>query len=70
MGNTVFLILEGKVANMADNVTPNRVGFAISPDWNIKQGEQTLGECLDLDFEKGIYLHDNNPEPVNRHGRH
>jgi len=64
LGNTVFLIPSAKVAFIADNVTPNRVGFATMPDFNIKQWERSLGEYLELDFEKAIYSHNNNPEPI------
>ena len=61
LGNTAFLL---PAANIADNVSPNRIGFTILPDWDIKECERTLGEYLDLDFEKAIYSHCNNPEPI------
>ena len=64
LGNTVFLLPAAKVVYIADNVTPNSIGFTVMPDFDIKEWERTLGEYLELDFEKAIYSHNNNPEPV------
>merc|ERR1712123_121640 len=64
LGNTMFLLPAAKVAYIADNVTPNSIGFTVMPDFDIKEWERTLGEYLELDFEKAIYSHNNNPEPV------
>ena len=64
LGNTAFLLSASKVAYIADNVAPNRVGYAILPDFDIRPWEQTLQMYLDLDFEKAIYTHNMNPEPI------
>ncbi len=57
LGMTVFLLPEVKIAYIADIVTPNRVGFAIMPDFNIKEWSRTLKEVEKMDFTKAIYSH-------------
>jgi len=64
LGNTVFILPSAKVAYIVDNVTPNRVGFTILPDFNIKEWERTLGEYLEMDFEKVIFSHSADKEPI------
>jgi glyoxylase-like metal-dependent hydrolase (beta-lactamase superfamily II) len=64
VGMTAFLLPVAKVAYIADNVSPNRVGMATLPDFDIKQWERTLGEYLKLDFEKAVFTHNNYPEPL------
>ena len=50
LGMTVFLLPEEKIAYIADLVTPNRVLFAIVPDFNIKEWLRSLDELAQLDF--------------------
>lgn len=64
VGMTAFLLPGAKVAYIADNVSPNRVGMATLPDFDIKQWERTLGEYLKLDFDRAIFTHNNYPEPL------
>ena len=63
LGMTVFLLPEEKIAYIADIVTPNRVLFAIAPDFNIKEWLRTLAEIEKMDFEKAIYSHSHAKEP-------
>ena len=48
LGMTVFTIPERRAAFFADLVTPNRVMFAVVPDFNIGEWERTLTEIPDL----------------------
>jgi len=64
LGNTLFLLPDAKVAYIADNVSPGRVAFTIMPDFSIKQWERTLGEYLELDFEKAVFSHNYKPEAI------
>jgi len=61
MGMTVFTIPERKVAYLADLVTPNRVMFAVVPDFNIGEWERTLAEILDLEFDVAVCSHNELP---------
>ena len=61
---TVFRLREQKVANVADLVTPKRVMFTIVPDFNIREWERTLKEILELDFDKAVYAHNENADPL------
>ena len=60
----MFLLPDAKVAYIADNVTPNRVGFTIMPDFDVDEWKRTLGEYLDIDFDKAVYSHNNNPDAI------
>ena len=64
LGMTVFLLPEEKVAYIADIVTPNRVLFAIVPDFNIKEWLRSLKEVEALDFDKAVYAHSNSGSPI------
>ena len=64
LGMTVFLLPEEKVAYIADIVTPNRVMFAIIPDFNIKEWLRTLKEVAELDFDKAVYSHSASGSPI------
>lgn len=57
MGLTIFTIPERGVAYIADLVTPNRVMFAIVPDFNIGEWERSLGELLDMEFDIAVCSH-------------
>lgn len=57
LGMTIFLLPEQKVAYIADLVTPNRVLFAIVPDFNIKEWERSIEEILEMDFDRAVYSH-------------
>lgn len=57
MGMTVFLLPKEKVAYIADLITPNRVLFAIVPDFNIKELERSIEEIINLNFDKAVYSH-------------
>ncbi len=65
LGMTVFLIPEQKIAYIADLVTPHRVLFNIVPDFNIKEWEKSLETIINMDFEKAVYSHNHNTNPLN-----
>ncbi len=64
LGMTVFLLPEEKAAYIADIVVPNRVLFAIVPDFNIKEWVRTLKEVEALDFDKAVYSHSESGSPI------
>lgn len=64
LGMTVFVLPKEKIAYIADIVTPNRVGFTILPDFNIKEWVRALKLVENLDFSKAIYSHSHAKEPV------
>lgn len=64
LGMTVFLLPDVKVAYVADLVTPNRVMFAIIPDFNIKEWLRSLKEVAELDFDKAVYSHSSSGSPI------
>lgn len=61
LGMTIFTIPERRAAYIADLVTPNRVMFAVVPDFNIGEWERSLGEILELDFEIAVCSHNELP---------
>ena len=61
LGMTVFTIPERRAAFIADLVTPNRVMFAVVPDFNIGEWERTLTQVLDLEFEVAVCSHNKLP---------
>jgi len=61
LGMTVYVIAERKVAYIGDLVTPNRVMFSIVPDFNIGEWERSLGEILELNFDKAVCSHSELP---------
>ena len=61
LGMTVFTIPERRVAFIADLVTPNRVMFAVVPDFNIGEWERSLGEILDMEFDVAVCSHSGFP---------
>ena len=63
LGMTVFLLPKEQIAYIADIVTPNRVLFAIVPDFNIKEWTRTLTQVEKLDFQTAIYSHSQAKEP-------
>lgn len=63
LGMTVFLLPKEKIAYIADIVTPNRVLFAIVPDFNIKEWTRTLTEVEKMDFKTAIFSHSHAKEP-------
>merc|ERR1711892_744435 len=63
LGMTAFVLPAERVAYIADIVTPNRVGFAFLPDFDIDGWQYTLQRYLELDFDKAVYAHNANPEP-------
>lgn len=64
LGMTVFLLPEEKIAYIADIVTPNRVLFAIVPDFNIKEWLRTLEEVGQMDFDRAIFSHSASGSPI------
>jgi|ERR1712106_44168 len=64
LGMTAFVLPAERVAYIADIVTPNRVGFAFLPDFDIDGWQYTLQRYLELDFDKAVYAHCANPEPI------
>jgi len=61
LGLTIFTIPERRAAYIADLVTPNRVMFAVVPDFNIGEWERSLGEILEMDFEIAVCSHNTLP---------
>ena len=61
LGMTVFTIPERRAAFFADLVNPNRVMFAVVPDFNIGEWERTLTEILDLEFDVAVCSHNELP---------
>ena len=64
LGMTVFLLPTQRVAYIADLAVPNRVLFSIVPDFNIREWERSLEEILDLDFDRAVFTHNMNAEPL------
>ena len=64
LGMTVFILPKEKIAYIADIVTPNRVGFTILPDFNVKEWLRALKQVEGMDFNKAIYSHSHAKEPV------
>jgi len=60
-GMTIFLIPERRAAYIADLVTPNRVMFAVVPDFNIGEWERSLGEILNFEFDIAVCSHNGLP---------
>jgi glyoxylase-like metal-dependent hydrolase (beta-lactamase superfamily II) len=65
LGMTVFLIPEQKIAYIADLVTPKRVLMSVVPDFNIREWERSIGEILEMDFERAVYSHNESPDALN-----
>lgn len=63
LGMTVFILPAEKIAYIADLVTPNRVGFAILPDFNIKEWVRALSEVEEMNFNKAIFSHSHAKKP-------
>ena len=61
LGMTVFTIPERRAAFIADLVSPNRVMFAVVPDFNIGEWERTLTEILELEFDVAVCTHNELP---------
>ena len=59
---------ERGAAYIADLVTPNRVMFAVVPDFNIGEWERTLTELLELEFEVAVCSHNELPPDKAREG--
>jgi hypothetical protein len=64
LGMTVFILPKEKIAYIADLVTPERVMFSIVPDFNIKDWERSLKVIEKMDFEKAVYTHNHNANPL------
>jgi len=64
LGMTVFILPKEKIAYIADVVTPNRVGFTILPDFNVKGWLGALKQIESMGFNKAIYSHSHAKEPV------
>ena len=62
LGMTVFTIPERRVAFIADLVAPNRVMFAVVPDFNIGEWERSLGEILEVKFDVAVCSHNELPK--------
>lgn len=60
-GMTVYTIPERRVAFIADLVSPNRVMFAVVPDFNIGEWERSLTEILNLEFDIAVCSHNGLP---------
>ena len=58
---TVFVIPEARIGYIGDLVTPNRVLFAIVPDFNICGLEQALEAMPVLSFDRAVCSHNELP---------
>lgn len=61
LGMTVFVIPEARVGYIGDLVTPNRVMFAIVPDFNIRGLETALEALPNLAFDRAVCSHNELP---------
>ena len=57
LGLTIFTVPERRALYIADLVTPNRVMFAVVPDFNIGEWERSLGDILEMDFDIAVCSH-------------
>ncbi len=64
MGMTVFLLPKYNLVYIADIVTPNRLPFAIVPDFNIDGWINSLEEVLKMDFDKAVFTHNEYKNPL------
>ena len=64
LGMTVFVLSDQNIAYIADLAVPNRVLFSIVPDFNIREWERSLEDILDLDFDRAVFSHNMNGEPL------
>ncbi len=64
LGMTIFRLPEERIVYIADLVTPNRVMFAIVPDFNISEWLRTLGEIEALEFETAVFSHSESGSPI------
>jgi len=64
LGMTVFVLQDSGIAYIADLAVPNRVLFAVVPDFNIREWERSLEEVLDLDFDRAVFTHNMSAEPL------
>ena len=62
LGLTVFTVPERRAVYIADLVTPNRVMFAVVPDFNIGEWERSLGEVLEMEFDVAVCSHNELPK--------
>ena len=63
-GMTVFVLPSLDLAYIADIVTPNRLPFAVMPDFNPREWERSLSEILELDFERAVFSHNEHDNPL------
>jgi len=68
LGLTIFTIPERGAAYIADLVTPNRVMFAVVPDFNIGEWERSLGEILEMEFDIAVCSHNELPREAAMNG--
>ncbi|CZF83219.1 Metallo-beta-lactamase superfamily protein [Grimontia celer] len=68
-GMTVFVLPQQRIAYIADLVTPNRVVFAVVPDFNPREWERSLGEILELDFDRAVFSHNEAENPLQGGGK-
>jgi len=64
LGMTVVVLPDQRVAYIADLAVPNRVLFAVVPDFNIREWERSLEEVLELGFDRAVFSHDMSAEPL------
>ncbi|OEE66274.1 hypothetical protein A1OO_10815 [Enterovibrio norvegicus FF-33] len=69
MGMTVFVLPKERIAYIADLVTPNRVIFAVVPDFNPREWERSLSEILALDFDRAVFSHNEGENPLQGGGK-
>jgi glyoxylase-like metal-dependent hydrolase (beta-lactamase superfamily II) len=61
LGMTLFTIPERRAAFIADLVSPNRVMFAVVPDFNIGEWERSLTETREMEFDVAVCSHNELP---------
>ena len=62
LGMTVFRVAEQNVVYVADLVTPNRVLFAIVPDFNVNEWKRALSKIEALEFDIAVFSHNQTTE--------
>lgn len=63
-GMTVIHMPEQDLLYTGDLVNPNRVMFAIVPDFNIQEWERSLEEIISIDYSIGVYTHTFAEDPL------
>jgi len=64
VGNAAAFLPNEKFLFAADFLSPDRLPFAIAPDYNFKEWEENLEKILTLDWDKAVHTHTSREEPL------